>query len=615
MQAAVRILPITVIGIVALSLAWLERGSIAAADWLPYACVAGLLLGTIIAAGAAALPSRSALVALVGLVGLALWAALSLTWSPAPSLARDEALLTAFYATAFAIPLFTLRTRVERAVAIGIVAVALVGLALATAVSLILEPDPERTILGGRLVFPVSYVNAQAAITLIGFWPAVAIAASRTVPSVVRALLCGGAAALLGIWLVAQSKGGGIALALSAVLVFALSPGRLRLLLPVTIAAAAPALAFSSLTRPYRVEGELALAHALERAGLAVVLVAVAAGAAGLVYALVDRRLRVSRRIHTLASAAAIVGILAALAVGSAAFLSRVEDPGTWVESKWAAFKFIPTEAEQRESHFLSLGSNRYDFWRVSLGEFERHPVAGIGARGFNAAYLEEGRSSETPARVHSLPLELLLEQGLVGLILLVIGVGIPLVLAARRLPTVPALAALGGGSYWLVHASGDWIWTVPATGVVFFLLLGISASGSSRERPLTGRVALTAGVAVVVLALGAFAPPWLSHRITTQALQTGAPEAAELELARRLDPLSIFPLTAKAALADSPAEAIAPLEQAAELEPRSVGVQYLLGRAYLDAGRKDDARRQFRIAHRLYPRDELIARALERAR
>ncbi len=33
------------------------------------------------------------------------------------------------------------------------------------------------------------------------------------------------------------------------------------------------------------------------------------------------------------------------------------------------------------------------------------HPVQGIGARGFGAAYLEEGRSHETPARTHSLPL------------------------------------------------------------------------------------------------------------------------------------------------------------------------------------------------------------------
>ena len=29
----------------------------------------------------------------------------------------------------------------------------------------------------------------------------------------------------------------------------------------------------------------------------------------------------------------------------------------------------------------LTIGSNRYDFWRVAVHEFAHHPVAGIGAR------------------------------------------------------------------------------------------------------------------------------------------------------------------------------------------------------------------------------------------
>jgi tetratricopeptide (TPR) repeat protein len=611
-QAFVRTLPTAVIGILALSLAWLERGSIAAADWLPYAVLATLLLAIVVLAGAGVRPSRPALLALAALFGLALWAGLSLLWSPSPALARDEALLTGFYAVAFAIPLLTLRTPRDRNAAVVLVAAALTLLALAAAVSLLVDADPERTLLSGRLAFPVSYANAQAAMVLVGFWPAVALAASRRSPLAVRALACGAAAALLAVFLMTQSKGGGVALALSTVVVFALCPGRLRLLVPVAIAGASAAVGVSPLTAPFRIEGDTALRHALERAGLAVLVVAAAAAFAGFVYALADRRIELPSRLRRMAGAVVLTTLVAAVVTAGAAFHHQVDDPAGWLDAKWEAFKTLPAQ-DEGTSHFANLGSNRYDFWRVSLREFERHPAAGIGARGFRAAYLEHGRSIETPARAHSLPLDILLEEGVVGFFLLILGVGIPLVLAARRLPTLPALAAFGGGAYWIVHASADWIWTVPATGVVFFMLLGIAASAGSDRRELPRGAVLAAGPALIAVAVVAFAPPWLSHRLTVRALEGGS-APARLEWARRLDPLSVFPLTAEAALAPSPDESIPALERAAELEPRSVGVQYLLGRAYLDAGRTPQARERFRIAHRLYPTDEVIAQALRRA-
>ena len=48
------------------------------------------------------------------------------------------------------------------------------------------------------------------------------------------------------------------------------------------------------------------------------------------------------------------------------------------------------------------------------------------------------------------------------------------------------ATAAFGGAAYWLAHGSVDWLWTVPACGVPFFLLLG--AGGAGDERPLLPR-------------------------------------------------------------------------------------------------------------------------------
>ena len=62
-------------------------------------------------------------------------------------------------------------------------------------------------------------------------------------------------------------------------------------------------------------------------------------------------------------------------------------------------------------------------------------------------------------------------------------------------------------------------------------------------------------------------------------------------------------------------AKAIPPLEEASDREPRSAGTRYLLGIAYLDAGRRKDAVRELREARRLSPRDPQIREALRRAK
>jgi tetratricopeptide (TPR) repeat protein len=174
----------------------------------------------------------------------------------------------------------------------------------------------------------------------------------------------------------------------------------------------------------------------------------------------------------------------------------------------------------------------------------------------------------------------------------------------------------LGGMAYWLVHASGDWTWTFPAVGLAFFLLLGTGAAGGeARARLIESRLALPAGLALAASALLLFTPPWLSSRYTTRALaQTPSEAADDLRWARRLDPLSVAPLVAEATLAPSPSQAIPPLEDAVEREPRSLGPRYVLGIAYLEAGRRAEARRELREALELAPRSDAVRQALSRA-
>src|SRR5207253_3550789 len=124
-------------------------------------------------------------------------------------------------------------------------------------------------------------------------------------------------------------------------------------------------------------------------------------------------------------------------------------------------FKHLTVD-ERASTHLVSLGSNRYDFWRVALGRFEAHPVEGVGARGFYSAYLERRRSHESPLRAHSVYLDALSEEGIVGFALLVGALGLLVAALVRRLDRAAVAAAFAAGVYFLTHAGVDWLWTFP---------------------------------------------------------------------------------------------------------------------------------------------------------
>jgi O-antigen ligase len=606
-----RLLPVSAFVASASLVAWKSYGSVDAADWLPYAVLLALVVAAVLLSGAALVPAPLGLVGVLALVALAGWVALSIAWSPLPSLARDEALLTAFYALALLTPLLTLGAPRERRGAAAVVVGILGVVALATELRLRFGAHPADLYSLGRLDSPVSYPNADAAFFLVGFWPAVGLAARRAWPVVARMAALAAATAFLAGWLLAQSKGGGFALAASAIVFFALCPARLRALVPTLVAAALVGAAFRPLTAPYRV-AEADLGATIRHAGAVALVLVAAAGALGLVYALADRRIAVGPRAHRVLAATTVAAVVAALGGGAAAFATSVDRPGHWVADQWRSFKTLPAE-QQGSTHLFALGSNRYDFWRVALHTFEDHPLSGVGGRGFRSVYLEDGRSVETPQRAHSVELDTLSENGIVGFVLLAVGIGLPLAVVlvrARRSVTTATTAA--AAVYWLAHSTVDWTWTFPAVSVPALLLLGIGAAPDSR-RPLPGRVGVPAGIAAALLALFAFAPPWLSARYSDRAYGDADRAASDLRWAKRLDPLATAPYEAQAALAQPPQD-IPPLQAAVRKEPRRVELRYELALAYLRAHRAADARRELKAALRLYPRSPDIQKTLRRA-
>jgi O-antigen ligase len=600
--AALQATPAGVVGAVVWALAWREQGSFAGVDWLGYCALVLVVLATLLASGAVRALDRLAVAGIACLLALAAWNAVSLTWSPTPALAREEALLVAFYAAVLALPLLSLRGELARLAASGVLVAALGSLALVTALKLrSFGGDPREIYTEGRLAFPVTYANGEAALLLIGVWPAVALAARRTLAVPLRAVALGVAVLEAALFIAPQSKGALLGLIASSIALFAVAPNRLRLVVPAAVAVGLAGAGWTTISEPYRLRQDAGFLAAIHHAAGTVLVLAAVGTAVGALYALADRRIAVPPRLERILGLAAAGAVAAALAGGIAAFFVTVDHPRSFVSERWDDFKHY--RGEGGTTHLLTFGSNRYDFWRVAADEFEDNPVAGIGARGFAADYLLHRRSPEYPRRAHSLELDVLGETGIVGFGLLLGGLACPFVLAvkaARRSAT--AAAALAAATGWLVHATVDWIWTLPAVALPFFLLLGI---GGARDGPLIRRRRLAAGAAgIVVLATAlAVVPPWIAARLTNQG-RYGA--------ARSWDPLTTDPYVAEA-LSSRP-YAIAPLRRAADKEPRRYVLHYFLARAYKQHGRDRDARREAAIALRLDPHDAVLRRALRRA-
>jgi O-antigen ligase/polysaccharide polymerase Wzy-like membrane protein len=595
-------------------LAWDAGGSIRAGDWLAYGALAALVLAVVLFSGSAVRPARLPLIAAALLLGFAAWTAISAAWAPAPSFARDDALLSLAYTIALLTPLVTLRSGVDRVTATAIAVLGLGGLAAWSALYLRSGGDPDVLYLGGRLDFPVTYWNGQAALALIAFWPAIALAARRSLTVVIRALALGAATAMACLWFGTQSKGGGVALAVSAVVVFAVSGSRLRLLVPTAIVAALSAFAARPLTEPFRTDGQ-AFEDAVRHAGDVTLLLTGIGAVLGLAYGLVDNRAHISARARMWTGRAVLGLVCVAAAAVVVGFFASVDHPLRSAQDRWDDFKNVNSEASA-STHFSALGSNRYDFWRVAWDEFERHPIVGIGAYGWGNAYLLHGRSLETPQRSHSVELDALSETGVLGFLLIVgAGVLVLLTIGTKARGSLVASGALGSAAYFAVHTGGDWVWTIPAVGLPAFVIAGIALS-EDRSSPLPRRIAVPAGVVAVLAAVFAFSPPWLSARLVQRAYDQPTLAAAQDDLrrARRLDPLAVSPLLAEAALVDSPRD-IPLLHRAVAKQPRNAELHFLLGLALVDAGQKEAAARELRTARAMSPRDQAIQGALEEAR
>ncbi len=435
----------------------------------------------------------------------------------------------------------------------------------------------------------------------IGYWNALALLAD--------------AALALGLWLVGSVRGrfgrtSGAMLLYAATLVILLTQSRAGLLAGLVVVAlslwlsesrveralfallaTAPAaiVAGWAFTRPALVEDGSAHSDRvsvgavfgiLAVVGAAVVLVAVA-------------RVPVSRLVET-RRREVVRGLLAAVAlaaaVGVAGLVVSVGNPFTWAADQVGG----SGEVVNSPGRLGSLeANNRTVWWGEAWQVFRANPAGGTGARTFEIArkrYRDDARNVTEP---HSVPLQLLSDTGLPGLVLglaFVVALALGLRTTIRRLEPDERAAAVGlvalplaFGLHALVDYDLDFLAVAAPTALVSAALLGAA------RPPLVPRAGALSAVSAVVaagVAIWVLAAPALATRSVDAAYRHSdagdlTAAAASARRAQGLNPLSADPLVARATIAGLAGDNRAAedfYEQATRLQPENPATWYELG-------------------------------------
>ena len=633
--------PGLVLLLVGLVLATLD-GGFPPSTWYPAALFVLAVVAIVVLAGRPALPRDRLFLASAGALALFCgWCFLSITWADVPAAAWDGANRSLLYLLVFIGAGLAAWPRRAAATALGLVAFGVAAIAAVMLLIGALAGQPADLFLEGRLSDPTGYANATANLWLIGFWPALHLAAGRVASWPIRGLALAAAALLLETALLSQSRGAAVGFAATAVVYVALVPHRFSALGGLAVLVGLAGLTWAPLTDVREAATTGALDAALADATILILLSALAAFATAAFAAVAAEpwQAALERPALRRSGRLAIAALAAVLAVGALAATAS-----GWVGDRYEDFKSSGyEEVEAGRTRFTgSLGSNRYDFYRVALNEFRAHPIQGIGADNFAVPYTRTRRSSEAPRYAHSLGFNLISQVGLVGTALFAAAVLLAFAAVLRRLRRGPALeAGLAAGAFagfamFLTHAMADWLWEVPALGVLGFGLLAVGArvAGPGEEEPSArgartrregprlrpATLARGLGAAAALAAAVSLALPGVSARLLKSAYADfggDLPKAlGRLDRAADLNPLSAEPLVAKAVISRRASQletARAALREALEREPSNWFARFELALVDAESGQNRSALRNLRSAEVLNPRQPVIKQVADR--
>jgi hypothetical protein len=461
------------------ALAFADGGYFEGARDVALAGAGGLLAATalVLPRTGAAVPRGPALVAIGGLALLTAWTAISHAWAPLSDVAWARTERDALYLAGLVVTTLLLRdralARLAEPVLLGGIVItvgyALLGRLLPDVLHVVSSPSA-----GGRLDQPLTYWNAMGALAAIGAVLAARIAGDPERERWLRAAAAAAAVPLFVALYLTFSRGALAAAAAGLVVLLALAPTFTQLRAVAITAEAGIIGAALAAASPY--VRTLHGSHpALQGAAVLIALLAVMLLAA-LAQSWAARveadgttrlgRLPLPRRHGWIAA-----GLVAAMLVVPVVIAAGSDTPSS-VDPRFGS----------STSRLASADSPRYEYWRVAIDAFGRHPLDGVGAGGFSVAWLQH-RNDANPARnAHSLPVETLAELGLLGgLALALLGGGTAA--AARRVQRAdPALAAGPAAALitYAFHTSIDWDWEIPALTLVAVALAGLLLARSA---------------------------------------------------------------------------------------------------------------------------------------
>ncbi len=513
------------------------------------------------------------LAALAALVG---WTALSALWAPGAGLPVNAAELALVYLTGLT-AFLAYGSRRDAAVlpSAGVCAVLPVA---AYALATRLVPDHvgtyDPTVGGYLLAVPIGYSNALGLLCALAAVVALGLVAHAE-RLTVRLAAAVSLVVLLPTLYFTFSRGAGGALVLGILIAIICDPRRLRFATTLLVALPLPLLGAWLGSRSAALTQ---VGHPLPQAAhdghrlvlaLAVLAVLQAGAVAGL--AMLERRLTISRDLRRAYIGALATLTLAVLALG----LVRIGNPVSFVSRATDAFRSdAGAGGDTLNGRLVNLSSDyRVHYWSAAWHEVREHPVLGAGGNEYRRYWLRYRPNDFGVLNAHNLYLETLADLGPLGLALLLVALGVPLVAAARSrgAPLVPVAA----GAYvaFLAHAAIDWDWQLPA---VVLAALACASALVLAARPGESLRALRTRLRVVTLAA---AIPLAAFVFVAQ-LGNNALGASD-----------------RAAARGEEAKAAADARQARRWLPWSAEPWQRLGEAQLASGNLEAARRSFREA------------------
>lgn len=619
--------PIQVVGpagfvLFLLLLATVSRGAFDVRQWAPPTLFALVALAALVLSGGGIPLARPwGVAALGGIWAFAGWSVLSATWAASPSDAVQGGLRDTLYAAVVTLPFVAIAHRRALQFAGAGVVVGIGGLAVVQLVGVL--TDGPGAFLAGRLDDPIGYRNATALLFAMGFWPLVTTAAARGRGRLVPAVAFGCAVLCLGLAFLTQSRGVVLGLACGAAVSLGLPPDRVRRAWMAVLALGMLVLAARTLLTPYDAfAGGTGTVTDQDIATAAHALLALtgAAFVVGFLVATFDNGLRPHTGRQDGVRLVARLGLVALVVAGVAGAVVAVGSPVDELHARWDEFRGNQTIATG-QTRLTNAGGQRYDLWRVALEEFRGSPLHGTGRDNYQYGYYRERSTDRNLDTAHSLPFEVAAELGVVGLALLavfLVGIAGSLLAGWRRTPRADqqlAVALTAAGAVLLGQALVDWIWRIPGiTSLGLFALATAAALVGRAEAPvrrpapipLVPRVALGGVLAVVALAVTSL---YFSDHYLRQARGATTPEAraGAARTAARFNPLDVAPLFLQASALETRGDregAIAKLRVAQRREPANVAILGLLGDAFARGEDFALAKRYYRRALALNPKD-----------